>query len=238
MIFRVQLLLQHQHGNNAHNLVLYAKWVPNASTYTITYKDEGNVTYTGSNLTSLPNSYVLGTGVTLVNGVRSGYTFDGWFDNSSCTGTAVTSISSTDTGDKTFYAKWTSQYNFVIENATDGITLTTSDVNSNTTINDLLNMSFNGINTTNTTISRIDVTLTYSSSTGSSQSANINLSYGQSNLTQQVSFQRNNTEVTASFTGLSILANQEFTITNTANKITNGNVQVTNKTIKVYFSTN
>lgn len=99
-------------------------------------------------------------------------------------------------------------------------------------------MSFNGINTTNTTISRIDVTLTYSSSTGSSQSANINLSYGQSNLTQQVSFQRNNTEVTASFTGLSILANQEFTITNTANKITNGNVQVTNKTIKVYFSTN
>lgn len=79
-----------------------------AKTYNITYKDQGNVSYSGSNSASLPTSYTYGTGIaTLTDGVRSGYRFDGWFDNSSCTGSAVTSISSSATGDKTFYAKWT-----------------------------------------------------------------------------------------------------------------------------------
>lgn len=85
---------------------LYAKWTP--QTYSITYKDQGNVTYSGSNSALLPSSYTYGTGIaSLTDGVKSGYRFDGWFDNSSCTGSAVTSISSSDTGAKTFYAKWT-----------------------------------------------------------------------------------------------------------------------------------
>ena len=88
------------------NVTLHAKWTP--KTYTITYKDEGDVTYTGSNGASLPASYTYGTGIaSLTDGVKSGYRFDGWFDNSSCTGDPVTSISSSANGAKTFYAKWT-----------------------------------------------------------------------------------------------------------------------------------
>lgn len=95
---------------------LYAYWTP--KTYTITYKDQGNVAYSGSNSASLPSSYTYGTGIaTLTDGVRSGYRFDGWFDNSSCTGSAITSISSSANGNKTFYAKWT-------ENPGGTITLT------------------------------------------------------------------------------------------------------------------
>ena len=75
--------------------------------YDITYKDEGNVTYTGSNEASLPSSYTYGTGVSLTDGEKTGYDFDGWFNNSGCTGDAVTSVSTTATGDKTFYADWT-----------------------------------------------------------------------------------------------------------------------------------
>lgn len=88
------------------DIILYAKWTP--KTYTITYKDQGNVAYSGSNEASLPSSYTYGTGIaSLTEGVKSGYAFDGWFDNSSCTGSAITSISSSATGAKTFYAKWT-----------------------------------------------------------------------------------------------------------------------------------
>ena len=38
---------------------------------------------------------------------RTGYTFGGWFDNSGCTGTAITEIKDDETGSRTFYAKWT-----------------------------------------------------------------------------------------------------------------------------------
>lgn len=76
--------------------------------YSIAYKDQGNVDYSGSNLASLPTSYNHGTGIaTLTDGQKTGYNFVGWYENSSCTGDAVTSISSSATGNKTFYAKWT-----------------------------------------------------------------------------------------------------------------------------------
>ena len=89
--------------------------------YDITYKDEGNVTYTGSNGASLPTSYTYGTGIaSLTDGAKSGYSFGGWFDNPSCTGSAVTSIGTTATGDKTFYAKWTAVVSNTLTVQTDG----------------------------------------------------------------------------------------------------------------------
>lgn len=76
--------------------------------YTITYKDKDNAAYSGSNQASLPATHRYGTATALVNGVRSGYTFVGWYRNSSCTGDAVTSIGATSqTGNFTLYAKWT-----------------------------------------------------------------------------------------------------------------------------------
>ena len=55
---------------------------------------------------------------------KSGYTFNGWYDNEACTGEPVTEIPSGSTGDKTFYAKW-------IKNAT--ITFSTSEGSFTTT---------------------------------------------------------------------------------------------------------
>lgn len=42
---------------------------------------------------------------------RTGYTFKGWYEDSSFSGSDVTEISSAETGDKTFYAKWEEIWN-------------------------------------------------------------------------------------------------------------------------------
>ena len=52
--------------------------------------------------------YVYGEGAKVPTNVTSdGYTFGGWYDNASFTGSRVTAITGTDTGDKTYWAKWT-----------------------------------------------------------------------------------------------------------------------------------
>ena len=96
----------HGNGVSVNNLTatsgatvtLYAKWTPN--TYTVTLNKNGG---TCTDLTS----YTYGVGATLPTPTKAGNTFGGWFTTSACTGTAVTKISTTDTGDKVFYAKWT-----------------------------------------------------------------------------------------------------------------------------------
>ena len=79
----------------------WAKWTE--ASYAVTLHtnsgtiNEGNIT-----------SYTYGTGATLpTNVTRSGHTFGGWFDNSGLTGSAVTTISTTATGAKEYWAKWT-----------------------------------------------------------------------------------------------------------------------------------
>lgn len=83
------------------NKTFYAKFVE--SEYTITYMDN-DVEITG--LT--PNSYVFGIGATLsVDATKPDNTFDGWYDNVELSGDAVVSIGTEVTGNKTYYAKWT-----------------------------------------------------------------------------------------------------------------------------------
>ena len=97
--------------------------------YSIAYKDQGNVDYSGSNLASLPTSYNHGTGIAaLTAGEKTGYNFGGWFDNSGCTGDAVTSISSSATGNKTFYAKWTAKTTTITLNNQGATTAGTEEV--------------------------------------------------------------------------------------------------------------
>ena len=53
--------------------------------------------YTGGRSLTLPGASDI---------TREGYTFAGWYEDSGFSGAPVTEISRTDTGDKTFYAKW------------------------------------------------------------------------------------------------------------------------------------
>ena len=84
-----------------NDLSYTAQW--NLATYTVTLETNGG-TINAGNVTS----YTYGTGATLpTNVTRDGYRFDGWFDNVGLTGDVVTTISSSATGDKAFWAKWT-----------------------------------------------------------------------------------------------------------------------------------
>ena len=82
------------------NKTYYAKWT--VQTYTVTLNKNGGTVNEGD-----VTSYTYGTEKTLPTDVtKTGYTFGGWYENSNCTGTAVTKITETDTGAKTYYAKW------------------------------------------------------------------------------------------------------------------------------------
>ena len=51
--------------------------------------------------------YTYGVGATLPTDVtRTGYTFKGWYDNENLTGSPVTAIGDTETGNKEYWAKW------------------------------------------------------------------------------------------------------------------------------------
>lgn len=81
-----------------------------AQTYTISYKDKDGDAYSGSNLASLPKSHTYGSSTNLVNGVRTGYIFNGWYGNYACDGVAMTSVGATAfSADFTLYAKWTAK---------------------------------------------------------------------------------------------------------------------------------
>ena len=102
--------------------------------YTITYKDQGGSAYSGSNGSSLPTSHTYGTATAFVNGVKTGYTFDGWFTDESCTVSAGSSIGATAiTANTTYYAKWTEKtYTVTLVNAT--ASSVTAGITTNPTI--------------------------------------------------------------------------------------------------------
>ena len=85
-----------------YNLKLEAHW---NKVYQVTMQTNGGTIAPGKEI----KSYTGGTSLTLPGAgdiTRGGYTFAGWFEDSGFSGSPVTEISSTDTGDKIFYAKW------------------------------------------------------------------------------------------------------------------------------------
>ena len=103
----------------------YAKWT--AKTYRVTLETNGG-TIVGSGLTE----YTCGQGAELPTNVeKSGYTFAGWYENDRFEGSAVTAISDTEYGDKTYYARWTSKTYGITFN-TDGGTIKGSYVTNYT----------------------------------------------------------------------------------------------------------
>lgn len=85
-------------------MTLKAKW--ELSTYSVTLQTDGGTIASGKEVTG----YTYGTGAVLptTNDItRKGYRFDGWYADSNFSGSPVTEITGTNTGNKTFYAKWT-----------------------------------------------------------------------------------------------------------------------------------
>ena len=83
---------------------VYAQYSINS--YSITYKDCDDTTFSGVHDSGYPASYVYGTGATLDTPTKDDYTFGGYYSTSACSGNVVTNIGTSETGNKTFYAKW------------------------------------------------------------------------------------------------------------------------------------
>ncbi|MBR2165268.1 MAG: InlB B-repeat-containing protein [Paludibacteraceae bacterium] len=83
------------------NISVYACY--NLVNYTITYNLNG-----GSNPGGAPTSFTVESAtITLPTPSKTGYTFNGWYTNSSFTGDAVTQIAKGSYGNKEYWAKWT-----------------------------------------------------------------------------------------------------------------------------------
>lgn len=86
------------------SITLYAKYEELAnleSEYEINYELNG-----GSFESSYPNSYQVGKVTTLVNPVKDGCSFEGWYESPLFIGEKVTKISANQIGEITLYAKW------------------------------------------------------------------------------------------------------------------------------------
>lgn len=90
------------------NIKVYACY--SYKTYSITYKDEGNVTFSGTHGDGYPTTHTYNTGTDLVDPTKTGYDFDGWYTTSTCDDDPITSIGATAYTDNiTLYAKWTAE---------------------------------------------------------------------------------------------------------------------------------
>ena len=111
-----------------NDLSYTAQW--SLASYTVTLNVNGG-TINASNVTS----YTYGTGATLpTNVTRDGYRFDGWFSDDGVWSDQVTAISTTATGDKTYYAKWTQVY--TVTWSVNGETWSSGVVDGNTYVVD------------------------------------------------------------------------------------------------------
>jgi len=80
---------------------LTVQWT--APTYAVTLNTNGGTIADGKDVTG----YTYGVGATLpTDATRTGYTFKGWYDNESLTGSPVTAIGGAETGNKEYWAKW------------------------------------------------------------------------------------------------------------------------------------
>ena len=103
---------------------LTVQWT--APTYAVTLHANGGTIEDGKDVTG----YTYGVGATLPTAddmTYTGHTFKGWYDNESLTGSPVTAIGDTETGNKEYWAKWEiNQYTITVkpENGKADITIT------------------------------------------------------------------------------------------------------------------
>lgn len=95
-----------------------AHYLQLTTTYTVTLNVEGGTIADGKNVTG----YTYGEGVALPSAddvTYDGYTFKGWYAGEDLTGSPVTAIGDTETGDREYWAKWEDSENPVISGLTN-----------------------------------------------------------------------------------------------------------------------
>ena len=98
------------------NVTIFAKYEPNI--YNVTFETYGGIIKSGN-----ISNYTYGVGAILptdVEGEDEDKTFYGWYDNADFTGNVIKEITSTDIGDKIYYAKYTIAYDitYIANNGT------------------------------------------------------------------------------------------------------------------------
>ena len=98
------------------------KRMSNINGYSISYKDGGDTTFSGTYGRGTPTSRLSGETTTLVAATKERAVFGGWFKNADCTGTAVTTLTDADFTESsiTLYAKWTEDVNYAITYLDEG----------------------------------------------------------------------------------------------------------------------
>ena len=119
------------------NKTYYAKWSP--KTFKVTLDGNGVEIPSDINVTS----YTYGTAVQLPVLEKAGYTFYGWHDNPELTGSPVTAISSTEMGERNFYAKWTTNTYYIAYNPAGADGESPSMANTVCTYNESVTLSAN-----------------------------------------------------------------------------------------------
>lgn len=114
-----------------------------ALSLSISYLDQGGGACTADSLSGLPTSFNFGSSSTSLSAVtKSGYTFEGWYTDSACTGTSISSVGGYGyTSNLTLYAKWSLATFTVAYNANGGTGTTSS---SSFTYNTAGNIAGNG----------------------------------------------------------------------------------------------
>ncbi|MEE1095482.1 MAG: InlB B-repeat-containing protein [Paludibacteraceae bacterium] len=77
------------------------------ASYSITYKDQGGSNFSGTHASGYPTTHTYGTATTLKTASKTGYTFEGWYEEPACTNKVTTLGATAYTANITLYAKWT-----------------------------------------------------------------------------------------------------------------------------------
>lgn len=128
----------------------------------------------------------------------------------------------------------------VNDNDNNFIIVDSSDTGETVNVRDLFEMKFSGINGSTKVITKIELVVLYTSTTGSKQSIISTLTHNNVSQQQTLEFngKTNNGNLTITFDDLSIGIYDVFTLTNSNNKLTNGSITIHSEELKIYFKDN
>ena len=128
-------------------------------------------------------------------------------------------------------------YEYIIEDGTTSLTNSGISETNPVQVSDFLNMEFKGINSSPQTISTVNMLITYTGSTGATQSLNVTINVAGQEYTKTVTFKGKTTEtITLTFDNLNITPTTEFTIVNSNIGIKNGNIRISNQELQFIYS--